>query len=59
MYIQKRFGLYIKPYANNEYTVNDSFSFVNDLLCCPSVPFMCTFDIVSFITNIPINETIE
>ena len=49
----------IKPYANNEYTVKDSFSFVNELLCFPSVPFMCSFDIVSLFTNIPINETIE
>ena len=49
----------IKPYANNEYTVKDSFSFVNELLCCPLVPFMCSFDIVSLFTNIPINATIE
>ena len=49
----------IKPYAINEYTVKDSFSFVNELLCYPSVPFMCSFDIVSLFTNIPINETIE
>ena len=49
----------IKQYANNEYTVKDSFSFVNELLCWPSVPFMCSFDIVSLFTNIPINETIE
>ena len=49
----------IKPHANNEYTVKDSFSFVNELLCFPSVPFMCSFDIVSLFTNIPINETIE
>ena len=49
----------IKPYANNEYTVKDSFSFVTELLCFPSVPFLCSFDIVSLFTNIPINETIE
>ena len=39
--------------------VKDSFSFVNELLCCPLVPFMCSFDIVSLFTNIPINATIE
>ena len=36
--------------------VIDSFSFVNDLL---SVPFMCSLDVTSLFTNIPVDETIE
>ena len=49
----------LKPLASNEYTVKDSFTFVNDVLSVPSIPFMCSFDIVSLFTNIPIDETIN
>jgi hypothetical protein len=49
----------IKPYASNQHTVRDSFSFVNEMLSVQSVPFMCSFDVVSLFTNIPIDETID
>ena len=49
----------LKPIASNEYTVKDSFTFVSDILSVPSIPFMCSFDIVSLFTNIPIDETIN
>ena len=49
----------LKPYASNEYTVKDSFSSVNDLLPVSKVPFMCSLDVNSLFTNIPVDETIE
>ena len=39
--------------------VIDSFSFVNDLLSVYKVPFMCSLDVTSLFTNIPVDETIE
>ena len=49
----------LKPIASNKYTVKDSFSFTNELLSISSVPFMCSFDVVSLFTNIPIDKTID
>ena len=49
----------LKPYAQNEYTIKDSFSFVNELLSVSSIPFMCSLDVVSLFTNIPVDETID
>ena len=46
----------LKPYAQNEYTIKDSFSFVNELLSVSSIPFMCSLDVVSLFTNIPVDE---
>ena len=49
----------LKPIASNKYTVKDSFSFTNELLSISSVTFMCSFDVVSLFTNIPIDKTID
>ena len=47
------------PLTTNQYTVKDSFSFVNSLMSLQNVSFMASFDVVSLFTNIPLNETIE
>jgi predicted GIY-YIG superfamily endonuclease len=49
----------LKPIATNKYTVKDSFTFTNDIFSLSDIPFMCSFDIVSLYTNIPVNETID
>ena len=49
----------LQPLASNKYTVKDSFSFSEGILSVSSVPYMCSFDVVSLFTNIPINETID
>ena len=49
----------MKPLANNEHTLKDSFEFTHQILGLDNVPFMCSFDIVSLFTCIPVKETIE
>ena len=49
----------LKPLANNEHTLKDSFEFTHQILGLDNVPFMCSFDIVSLFTCIPEKETIE
>ena len=49
----------LKPLAYNKYSIKDSFSFTNDILNIDNAPFMCSFDIISLFTCIPVNETIE
>ena len=49
----------MKPLATSPYSVKDSFSFTNEILSLNSIPFMCSFDIVSLFTSIPVKETIE
>ena len=49
----------LKPLAYNEFTIKDSFSFANDMLSISSAPFMCSFDVVSLYTNIPVDEAID
>ena len=49
----------MKPLANNEHTLKDSFEFTHQILDLDNVPFMCSFDIVSLFTCIPVKETIE
>ena len=50
----------LKPISTNQFTIKDSFTFVdwakthqhnNDV--------MCSFDVCSLFTNVPLNETIE
>ena len=43
-------------YAQNEYTIKDSFSFVNELLSVSSVPFMCSLDVVNLFTYLPTSQ---
>ena len=49
----------LKPLINRKFTVKDSFSFVHELLSVRDIPFMCSFDVVSLYTNIPVDQTIE
>ena len=46
---------------NNEYTVNNTHSFVNDVgqIGGASQYFMASFDVENLFTNIPLNETID
>ena len=52
----------LKPVLDkfSRYTVKDSFSFVESLRSLPSASFhMCSFDIKSLFTNVPLLETIR
>ena len=47
--------------ANNQYTVKDSFEFVNEITKINDTNrfFMCSFDVESLFTNVPLQETID
>ena len=49
----------LKPLTINNYSVKDSFTFTQEILMLNSVPYMCSFDVASLFTSIPVNETIE
>ena len=52
----------LSPYATNEYTIDNSLSFVNSLKQFNGSAdnlFMASFDIESLYTNIPLTETVE
>ena len=52
----------LRPFSTNQYSINDSFSFLQELhsldLNTDNV-FMASFDITSLFTNIPLDETID
>ena len=49
----------LAPLAKNDYTTKDSFTFVQELRSLDKISFMCSFDVVSLFTNIPLEETVE
>ena len=51
----------LSPIAINDYSVENSYSFVNDIsgLTCNNPNYMCSFDVNSLFTNIPLQETIQ
>ena len=49
----------LKPLTVNDFSAKDSFSFVNEILSIKSAPYMCSFDVVSLFTNIPLDQTIN
>ena len=52
----------LRLFSSGNYMVSDSFSFVNDLLSSNFSSddlIMASFDIKSFFTNIPLDETID
>jgi hypothetical protein len=49
----------LKPLINSDYTVKDSFSFASEILSLDNVNFMCSFDVVSLFTNIPLEQTLD
>ena len=59
--ISKFFVPILAPFTSNEYTINDSFSFVEEILAIPNANsfVMASFDIKSLFTNIPLEETID
>ena len=49
----------LEPLTTNEYTIKDSFTFVEELQSFDSKLVMASFDIKSLFTNIPLQETIN
>ena len=49
----------LKDHTVNDYTVSDSFSFVDGVIKQNADLHMATFDVKSLFTNIPLNETID
>ena len=48
----------LSPITKNSYTVNDSFSFAEEIVNVPNKNYvMASFDVKSLFTNIPIIET--
>ena len=52
---------FLTPLSSNEFTLKDSFTFVNEICAIPNDQnyTMASFDVKSLFTNIPINETIN
>ena len=52
---------FLTPLNSNEFTLEDSFAFVNKICAIPNYQnyTMASFDLKSLFTNIPINETIN
>ena len=49
----------LKPLTSNDYTINDSFSFIKEVLNFNASCFMASFDIKSLFTNIPVTESLD
>ena len=49
----------LKPFTFNNYTGKDSFDFAKDITQQSSKLFMASFDVDSFFTNVPLDESIE
>ena len=58
--IAKFFVPLLSIFTTNEFTINDSFSFVNEIVSIPDSDsyVMASFDIKSLFTNIPLDETV-
>ena len=48
----------LKPFTTNEYTARDSFAFANDIRMQDHTQYMCSLDVDSLFTNIPLTETV-
>ena len=50
----------LKPISTNQFTIKDSFTFVDCVKAQQhNNEIMCSFDICSLFTNVPLDETIE
>ena len=49
----------LNPLTTNEYTVKDTFSFVNELKTFNADGTMASFDVLSLFTNIPLADTFD
>ena len=57
--LSKFFVPLLKDHTVNEYTLNDSFTFAEDIVKQDPSLYMVSFDVASLFTNIPLNETID
>ena len=58
-HLAKFFVPILAPLASNEFVLKDSFSFATDVREQNPEFWMCSFDIDSLFTNLPLDETIE
>ena len=49
----------LKPFTTNEFTARDSFAFAKDIRSQDHTQFMCSLDVDSLFTNIPLIETVN
>ena len=58
--IENFFASLLSIFTTNEFTINDSFSFVNEIVSIPDSDsyVMASFDIKSLFTNIPLDEIV-
>ena len=50
----------LSPFASNDYTIKNTFDFVKELQTLSAEnAYLCSFDVTSLFTNIPLNQTIE
>ena len=57
--LAKFFVPLLKTFTVNEFTINDTFSFTDEIVKQDSKLYMTSFDIKSLFTNIPLDETIS
>ena len=49
----------IKPVSRSIYCIKDSFAFAREIAGLQNTAFMCSFDVKSLFTNVPLMETID
>ena len=49
----------LQPISKSSYCIKDSFTFAREIKDLPLFPFMCSFDVKSLFTNVPLLETID
>ena len=52
-------GDFLSDITQNEFTVKDSFTFVDEILTQDSDLYMASLDVDALFTNIPLDETID
>ena len=57
--LQNSLYQFLKEFTVNEYTISGSFSFCDEIEDQHSSLFMASFNIHSFFTNIPLDETVS
>ena len=57
--LAKFFVLLLTPLTSNDYSIKDSFSFVEEVSSFDCAHYMTSFDIESLFASIPIEETIN
>ena len=49
----------LQPISKSQFCIKDSFAFAREIQNAQSIPFMCSFDVKSLFTNVPLLETID